>query len=47
MRVHDKEDIIDTLGGIALLDDESPPSGKAITVTLAIVAVVFIVCLVL
>ena len=42
-----KEDIIDDLGVIALLDDDDPPSGKAIAITLAVVAAVFIVCLAL
>ena len=47
VRVQGKEDIIDDLGVIALLDDGDPPSGKAIAITLAVVAAVFIVCLAL
>ena len=47
VRVQGKEDIIDDLGVIALLDDDDPPSGKAIAITLAVVAIVFIVCLAL
>ena len=46
-RVQGKEDIIDDLGAIALLDDENPPSGKAFAITLAVVAIVFIACLAL
>ena len=47
VRVQGKEDIIDDLGVIALLDDDDPPSGKVIAITLAVVAIVFIVCLAL
>ena len=47
VRVQGKEDIIDDLGVIALLDDDDPPSGKAIAITLAVVAAVFLVCLAL
>ena len=47
VRVQGKEDIIDDLCGVALLDDDDSPSGKAIAITLAVVAVVFIVCLAL
>lgn len=42
-----KEDIIDDLGVIALLEDGNPPSGKAVAITLAVVAVIFLVCLAL
>lgn len=47
MRVQGKEDIIDDLGAIALLEDGNPPSGKAVAITLAVVAVIFLVCLAL
>ena len=45
--MQDREDIIDDLGVIALLEDDNPPSGKAIAITLAVVAAVFLVCLAL
>ena len=47
VRVQDKEDIIDLLGGVALLDDPKEPSSKAIAITLAVIVAVFAVCLAL
>lgn len=47
IRVNDNEDMIDDLCCLALLEDSKQPSGKAIAITLAVIAVVFIVCLAL
>ena len=47
VRVHDEEDIIDDLGMIVLLEDENPPSDKAICIVLVAIVIVFVVCLAL
>ena len=47
IRVNGNEDMIDDLCCLALLEDSKQPSGKAIAITLAVIAVVFIVCLAL
>ncbi len=45
--VHGEEDIIDDLVMMALLEDEKPPSDKAICIVLVAIVIVFVVCLAL